>query len=87
MKQPSPITRLRVYMRDGFVCTYCGKVIKTAEDMTIDHVLPKNHGGTNQLSNLTSCCKRCNHDKKDLLLTQYLRAYEIKITPKIAKLL
>jgi hypothetical protein len=30
------------------------------ELMTIDHVLPKSKGGTNELSNLVPCCDRCN---------------------------
>lgn len=30
---------------------------------TIEHILPKNHGGTDDLSNLGIACSRCNSEK------------------------
>ena len=86
-KQPSAKQRLSAHMRDGFDCTYCGKAIAEFDDLTVDHVLPKKHGGTNEAGNLTTCCFKCNQDKGNLILTQYLRAFEIKVTEKIAKFL
>jgi 5-methylcytosine-specific restriction endonuclease McrA len=30
---------------------------------TIEHIMPKNHGGSDDLSNLGIACARCNHEK------------------------
>lgn len=42
-------------------CAYCG----TWAANTVDHVQPVTRGGTDDPSNLVSCCYTCNHDKKD----------------------
>ena len=47
IKQPnqSPaFTRRNVYLRDGYICQYCGKRFKT-HDLTLDHVYPRCYGG------------------------------------------
>jgi 5-methylcytosine-specific restriction endonuclease McrA len=31
--------------------------------LTLDHVLPKSRGGTNEWTNLVTCCSKCNRDK------------------------
>lgn len=67
-------------------CLYCETELK-GEDLTLDHIVPKKHGGTNHVSNLELSCYDCNYDKGHMLLTQYLRAYEIKVTKRIAKYL
>lgn len=30
---------------------------------TIEHIIPKNHGGTDELENLAIACGRCNSEK------------------------
>lgn len=40
-------------------CAYCGTWIAG----TIDHVVPQHRGGTNDPSNLVSCCFSCNSKK------------------------
>lgn len=30
---------------------------------TVEHILPRHHGGTNDLENLALACARCNHGK------------------------
>lgn len=68
-------------------CIYCNKMIKKRSDLTVDHVLPKSMGGSDNKENLVISCTKCNKDKKDLLLTQYIRAFDVKITPEIARFL
>lgn len=85
--QPSQNTKLGVLMRDDFICIYCEKKITKPYDATVDHVLPKKHGGGNHAENLAACCQACNADKGNLLLTQYLRAFEIPVTVRIARFL
>ncbi len=81
--------RKKIFKRDGWICTYCGKQLpkKRGEHVTVDHVVPKIKGGNDEENNLTTSCDSCNKNKGSLLLTQFLRAFEIKLTPKIARFL
>jgi hypothetical protein len=51
--------RLRVFVRDGFACTYCG----ATTDLHCDHVFPRARGGLDVESNLTTACGPCNLSK------------------------
>jgi 5-methylcytosine-specific restriction endonuclease McrA len=44
------------------VCAYCFCRL-TRDDATIDHVVPKSRGGTNDLRNLVISCAECNRQK------------------------
>ena len=44
--------------RDGYRCRYCGQPAST-----VDHIIPKAHGGTDDRSNLVACCRSCNSVK------------------------
>lgn len=52
----NPHLRLKVFNRDKYRCVECGR----SEDLTIDHVIPKSKGGTDELGNLQTMCKACN---------------------------
>ena len=54
-----PATRARIYERDAFACVYCG----SAEDITIDHVVPRVAGGRSHADNLATACRTCNSSK------------------------
>lgn len=51
--------RARIFARDGYSCVYCG----ATEDLTIDHLVSRALGGTNQLDNLQTLCRTCNEAK------------------------
>lgn len=51
-------TRQRILKRDAGVCGYCGR-----EATTVDHIIAKVSGGTDDDSNLISCCVTCNSRK------------------------
>jgi 5-methylcytosine-specific restriction endonuclease McrA len=53
--------RLKVLVRDGHVCMYCG----TSEELTIDHVLSIKHHPelAMDLDNMVIACKPCNSRK------------------------
>lgn len=53
------VNRSRVYRRDNHECVYCG----SKKQLTLDHVIPKSRGGTNEWSNLVTCCFKCNLKK------------------------
>jgi 5-methylcytosine-specific restriction endonuclease McrA len=56
--------RLKVLVRDGFRCVYCGrKPANASTTLTLDHVIPKSRGGQNTPENLVAACKPCNNRK------------------------
>lgn len=61
-------TRHGLERRDGDACVYC---LGPAE--SLDHVIPRNRGGTNDKRNLVCACLRCNQDKSDDSLAAFLR--------------
>ena len=52
----------KVWVADGFKCMYCGVPMGKAQ-LTIDHWVPLERGGVNNVSNYLSCCRRDNKDK------------------------
>jgi len=54
-------SRNRIYKRDGYQCVYCG----SHRNLTLDHVIPKSRGGTNEWTNLVTSCQKCNLKKAD----------------------
>jgi len=48
-----------IFRRDGWLCQYCKKAL-TSEDATIDHILPKCRGGTDNWENMVTACFTCN---------------------------
>lgn len=62
-------TRLVVLDRDGWQCAYCHKHLE-GRDATVDHIIPNNAGGTDELDNLLACCRRCNGIKSDQVVAR-----------------
>lgn len=58
------LTRKHIYIRDGYMCQYCAKLL-AAIDMTLDHVVPESRGGRSTWENLVACCRDCNRKKND----------------------
>lgn len=59
-RHPVRLSRHEVFIRDEYTCQYCGK---RTRDLTIDHVIPRNRGGSSTWDNVVSACKSCNHRK------------------------
>lgn len=59
-----------VFKRDGFKCSYCGKI---GYKLECDHIVPISKGGNNDLSNLTTSCQKCNRQKKDKSVDEFLK--------------
>lgn len=69
--QRKPISaskRIAVFRRDGFKCSYCGN---SPEVLHLDHIVPLAKGGTDEISNLTVCCARCNSKKRTKSVKQF----------------
>lgn len=66
-------TRLAIYSRDDFACVYCGRGAENAGvELGLDHVRPRELGGSNKPRNLVTCCSACNEDKDTKPLRQFL---------------
>lgn len=50
-------------------CAHCGTPLNRYTNLTIDHVIPLNKGGTNDPENLTVLCEDCNTEKSDMILS------------------
>jgi 5-methylcytosine-specific restriction enzyme A len=47
------------------ICHYCHEKF-SADEITMDHVLPISRGGKSTKGNIVPCCKECNSEKKYL---------------------
>lgn len=59
--------RLALYLRDDFACAYCGRALRDAApaEITLDHLLPRSAGGSNDAANLVTACRPSNSSRKD----------------------
>lgn len=65
--------RLALYLRDGLRCVYCGATLEGGACLSLDHLLPRSKGGSNDATNLVTACKMCNSIRGDRPLAQWLR--------------
>ena len=61
-EQTVKLNRRNLFARDRNQCQYCGRHFPTA-DLSIDHVVPRAHGGPDTWDNLVCACVRCNARK------------------------
>jgi ATP adenylyltransferase len=54
--------RYTVLKRAGFHCELCG-VSADERALEVEHILPRKHGGSDELENLQALCWKCNADK------------------------
>jgi 5-methylcytosine-specific restriction endonuclease McrA len=73
LKNSKP-SRNAIYQRDGHKCQYCGSTRK----LTIDHIVPKSKGGSDDWDNLVVACSSCNVKKSD----KYLEHTKMKLIRK-----
>jgi 5-methylcytosine-specific restriction endonuclease McrA len=60
VKIPIPLElRAAILERDGFRCLHCG----VQDRLSIDHIIPESRGGTMDIENLQTLCRRCNSRK------------------------
>lgn len=67
-------TRLAIYHRDGFCCLYCGATAETGAQLTLDHVLACELGGSNEATNLVTACLSCNSAKQHRTMREWFAA-------------
>ena len=57
-------SRRNLFKRDHWTCQYCG-VQPGADELTVDHVVPRSQGGTSTWENCVLACIACNKRKAD----------------------
>ncbi len=60
--QKAAFSRKNLYKRDHYTCQYCCKKPPTSE-LTIDHIVPRSHGGRSEWTNCVLACIKCNSKK------------------------
>lgn len=61
-KQVVRFSRANVFIRDQYVCQYCGSRFHRT-NLTLDHVIPIVQGGKKSWENIVTACKPCNQKK------------------------
>lgn len=58
------LNRIQIFKRDQFICQYCG-FAGTANELSIDHIIPVSQNGETSWLNCVTACKFCNGRKKN----------------------
>ncbi len=69
-------TRFNVFLRDSFICQYCGGHFPTPH-LTFDHVVPRSKGGHTTWDNVVTSCSDCN------LLKGSYHTYQCGMYPRV----
>lgn len=64
-----PLTNRELFLRDAFLCMYCGNKFKD-DLLTRDHVIPISKGGKDRWSNVVTACRHCNTKKANRIPEQ-----------------
>lgn len=78
-KQKKLTIKRTILEKTGGVCAKCGRRLPL-EKTTIDHLIPKYRGGTNEISNLIPMCKQCNKQKGSRIVGEEELNYLSKAT-------
>lgn len=55
----------------GSLCHLCLKSIETQEEYSVDHIIPRSKGGTNDLDNLRPAHRKCNYSRSDRSIEEF----------------
>jgi 5-methylcytosine-specific restriction endonuclease McrA len=83
--------RRNMFIRDNHTCQYCG-CEHHADELTLDHVVPRAAGGKTSWTNCTTACKSCNTRKgsathiKPIRMPQHPTWHEINYSTKFFRI-
>ena len=81
-KRKVSYSRRAILDRDMYRCQYCLTRL-TARSATIDHVVPRSHGGLTTFENIVTSCEYCNNKKGNRPLDQtHLRLNQRPFRPE-----
>ena len=64
--QEIKFTRENLFERDNYRCQYCGDTFE-ADQLNMDHVIPRDRGGRTSWENIVTSCIKCNSRKANRL--------------------
>ena len=62
--------RIKIWNKYDQHCAYCGQKLEY-KDMQVDHIIPKVHGGIDEIKNFVPSCRPCNFYKSDFSLEDF----------------
>jgi hypothetical protein len=65
--------RLAIYLRDGLSCCWCGLSVEDGAQLTLDHLIARSRGGSNEETNLVTACVGCNARRKHYSVAIFAR--------------
>lgn len=88
---PAQLTQGNLFLRDNFTCQYCGRSrgeLKDKEQLTREHIIPRDKGGKDIWKNVTTACNKCNNKKANRFLKDCpdLHLRSEPYTPTVAEL-
>jgi 5-methylcytosine-specific restriction endonuclease McrA len=63
-----PERRNEIYKRDNYTCVWCGA---NEVPLTLDHLVPRHRGGTNETKNLVTACLSCNSRRRGIPIRRF----------------
>lgn len=75
----------KIFKRDNYCCVVCGRGKKDGVEICADHIIPKDKGGKNTVSNGQTLCMEHNLLKKNYSQTETGKRYFIKIYKQAIK--
>lgn len=64
---------IKLTLKYGFRCWYCGYNFKSNSEICIDHISPLSFSHDSNISNLALSCKFCNNAKYSFPIENFLR--------------
>lgn len=81
-RQEMKSVRDDIYERDDYTCQYCLNEFER-KSLTLEHVVPVNEGGIDDMVNYITACRSCNSSKQDNLLQNFLsRRDDLSVQPE-----
>jgi len=77
-----PEIKEEILKRDGYRCVVCGRGVQDGVELVVDHIKPKDKGGTNDISNGQTLCMEHNLMKKNYSQTEAGKRYFIRMYEK-----
>ena len=75
----SEVTKKEILERDGYRCVVCGRGKEEGVSLAVDHIKPKDKGGTNTIDNGQTLCYQHNLLKKNYSQTEAGKRFFIKV--------
>jgi 5-methylcytosine-specific restriction endonuclease McrA len=92
--QTRALSRKNILLRDRNTCQYCSTCLP-ANELTLDHVIPRSRGGVSTWENLVACCHSCNrrkgnqmiHELEDMQLMREPRPFSLHTSRHIMRMI